>query len=114
MDAKSFEKWQCIANDYLVGDLNEADFCKDRQLDVTHFRHELREVERFEEKLKEQEAGSLSDNLFVELIPQSPKSPSPDQSGGLQVNFRGAAFELVPGFPVEVFRQALQIIKEVI
>lgn len=114
MDAKSFKKWQCIADEYLSGDLNEADFCKSKQLAVAHFRHQLREVERFEEKLKQQETVSSSDNLFVELIPQFPKSPSPDQSGILQINFRGATFELAPGFPVEVFRQALQIIREVV
>jgi len=114
MNTKSFKKWQSITNEFLSGDLNEIDFCNVKQLAVTRFRHQLREVERFEEKLNQQESTSASDNLFVELIPQSTELPSSSQSDILHLNFRGAAFELTPGFPVEVFRQALQVIREVV
>ncbi|MCF6176864.1 MAG: hypothetical protein L3J71_13980 [Victivallaceae bacterium] len=114
MNTKSFKKWQGIANEFLSGNLNEVDFCKGKQLDVTRFRHQLHEVERFEEELKRQEAVSPSDNLFVELIPQSTELSSLSQSEILHLNFRGATFELVSGFSTEVFREALQIVKEVI
>jgi hypothetical protein len=46
----------------------------------------------------------------VELIPNGKVSAS----DCLKVSFREVDFELTDEFPVEVFRQALQVVKEVI
>ena len=53
-------------------------------------------------------------NLFVELVPQPEGKPDQVSPDNIKVKFRGADFELAAGFPVEVFRQALQVMKEVI
>ena len=111
MDAKSYGKWQKVADEFLNSELNETDFCKAKKLDVEVFRHRLREVESYE---KQENVGALEDNSFVELIPQTEESHAIDMTSSLQIQFHGAVFELEPGFPVDVFRDALRVVKEVV
>jgi hypothetical protein len=106
------KKWQSIANEFLISNLNEVEFCNKKRLNVKDFRHMLREVEDHEEKLKDQNVESMSKDLFIELLPQVSDNPEPVIQKNLQLKFRGVSFELAPGFSVEVFRQALQVVKE--
>jgi len=111
MDAKSYIKWQKIADEFLNGDMDEVEFCKAKKIDVELFRRRLREVENYDEQ---ENAGSREDNLFMELIPQGNEDSKVIASDILQVKFHDAVFELKSGFSIDVFRQALQIVKEVL
>lgn len=101
MDKASFEKWQALQDEFLNGELGEKEFCKAKNLDLSWFRKQLSEAEQYEKR---------SENLFVELVPQL-DAPT---AACLNVRFREVAFELADGFPVEVFRQALQVVREVL
>ena len=114
MNDKSFEKWQAIEDEFLNSDLDEVAFCKSRKINLDWFRQKLCDAERHEQKIKQQKPGESSKNLFVELIPQLADNTEQVIPGILRVKFRGADFELAVGFPLEVFRQALQVIKEVV
>ena len=114
MNDKSFEKWQAIEDEFLNSDLDEMAFCKSRKINLDWFRQKLCDAERHEQKVKLQDSKTKSENLFVELIPQPSDNTEPVIPGILRVKFRGADFELAVGFPLEVFRQALQVIKEVV
>jgi hypothetical protein len=114
MNNKSFEKWQAIEDEFLNSDLDEVAFCKSRKINLDWFRQKLCDAERHEQKIKHQKPGESSENLFVELIPQLADNTEQVIPGYLKVKFRDADFELTPGFPVEVFRQAIQVVKEVI
>jgi hypothetical protein len=109
MDAKSFEKWQAIEDEFLNSNLDEVAFCKSRKINLDWFRQKLREAER--QDLKPE---TSPENLFVELIPQLTDNTKPVISGKLRVKFREVNFEFTGGFSIEVFRQALQVVKEVI
>jgi hypothetical protein len=109
MDAKNYAKWQSIADEFLNSELDEAEFCNTKKLNIELFRRRLREVESHE---VQQNSSNQEDNPFVELIPQGLYDPDADD--GVQIKFRGADFILRSGFPAEVFRQALQIAKEVL
>lgn len=102
MDKTDLEKWQVIEDEFLNSDLDEAAFCKSRKLNLDWFRKKLREAE--------QRPGTRSKNLFVELIPEI----KPPAAACLKVRFREVDFELTEEFPLEVFRQALQVVKEVV
>jgi hypothetical protein len=102
MDKGSLEKWQAIEDEFLNSDLDEAAFCKSRKLNLAWFRKKLREAE--------QKPDTSPENLFVELIPQANASAATC----LKVRFREVDFELASGSSVEVFRQALQVVKEVV
>jgi len=102
MNKVDLEKWQAIEDEFLNSDLDEDAFCKSRRLNLAWFRKRLREAE--------QQPGTKPEDMFVELIPEI-KAPSP---ACLRIKFRGADFELTDEFPVEVFRQALQVVKEVV
>jgi hypothetical protein len=110
MNNKSFEKWQTIEDEFLNSNLDEAAFCKSRKLNLDWFREKLGEAEDREEKSKQQKP----ENLFVELIPQPEDKPDQISPSSLKVKFRGVDFEFADGFQVDVFRQALQVVKEVI
>ena len=103
MDKVDLEKWQAIEDEFLNSDLDEAAFCKSRKLNLAWFRRKLREAEQ-------QSSNSEAENLFVELIPQI-ETPV---AACLKVRFREVDFELASGSSVEVFRQALQVVKEVV
>ena len=107
MDAKSYGKWRKVADEFLNSDLDETEFCKAKKLDVAVFGQRLREVEVYEEH---------KDNLFVELISQEDKCEShmAVTTSSLQIEFHGAVFNLKPGFPDDVFRDALRVVKEVL
>ncbi|MDD5599854.1 MAG: hypothetical protein PHV82_18065 [Victivallaceae bacterium] len=102
MDKADLEKWQTIEDEFLNSDLDEASFCKSRKLNLDWFRNKLCEAE--------QRSETNSENLFVELIPEI----KPPTAACLKVCFREVDFELTDEFPVEVFRQALQVVKEVV
>jgi hypothetical protein len=114
MNAKSFEKWQAIEDEFLNSDLDEVAFCKSRKINLDWFRQKLCDAERHEQKIKLQGSKTTPENLFVELIPQPDDKTEPVIPGSLRVKFHGVYFELANGFPVEVFKQALQVVKEVI
>ncbi len=114
MNDKSFEKWQTIEDEFLNSDLDEVAFCKSRKINLDWFRQKLSDAERHEQKIKQQKPQESSENLFVELIPQLADNTEQVIPGNLKIKFREFYFELTSGFPVEVFRQALQIVKEVI
>jgi len=114
MNGKSFEKWQAIEDEFLNSDLNEVAFCKSRKINLDWFRQKLGDAERHEQKIKQQKPGESSENLFVELIPQPGDKVAAVSSSNLKIKFREFDFELPAGFPVEVFRQAIQVVKEVI
>lgn len=97
----NLERWQTIEDEFLNSDLDEAAFCKSRKLNLDWFSKKLREAE--------QQPEASSKNLFVELIPEA-KTPV---TTCLKVRFREVDFELVSSSSVEVFRQALQVVKEV-
>jgi hypothetical protein len=105
MNDKNLEKWQTIEDEFLNSDLNDVAFCKSRKLNIDWFRNKLREAEQQNSKPEKN-----SENLFVELIPEI-KSSTPTF---LKVRFREVDFELTDEFSVEVFRHALQVIKEVV
>ena len=102
MNKTDLERWQAIEDEFLNSDLDEDAFCKSRRLNLAWFRKKLREAE--------QQSESKSENLFVELIPEV----KPSSTACLKVRFREVDFELTDEFSVEVFRQALQIVKEVV
>lgn len=102
MDKIDLEKWQAIEDEFLNSDLDEAAFCKSRKLNLAWFRKKLREAE--------QKPDTSPENLFVELIPEA----RPPAAACLKVRFREVDFELTEEFPLEVFRQALQVVKEVV
>ena len=102
MNKFDFEKWQTIEDEFLSSDLDEVAFCKSRKLDLEWFRKKLRKAEQLPD--------ASSENLFVELIPEI----KPRAAACLKIRFREVDFELTGEFPVEVFRQALQVVKEVI
>jgi len=102
MNKIDLEKWQAIEDEFLNSDLDEVAFCKSRKLNLDWFRKKLSEAE--------QKPDTSSENLFVELIPEV----KPSASACLKASFREVDFELTDEFPVEVFRQALQIVKEVV
>ena len=102
MNKVDLEKWQVIEDEFLNSDLDEAAFCRARKLNLDWFRKKLREAE--------QQSETKSENLFVELIPEI----KPPASACLKVSFREVDFELTEEFPVEAFRQALQVVKEVV
>ena len=110
MNKVDFERWQAIEDEFLNSDLDEVAFCKSRKISLEWFRQKLSDAERHEQKTKQQN----SKNLFVELVPQSEGKPDKLASSNLKVKFRGATFELFPGFSVDVFRQALQVVREVV
>ena len=114
MDAKSFEKWQAIEDEFLNSDLDEVAFCKSRKINLDWFRQKLCDAEQHEQKIKQQKPQESPKNLFVELIPQPGAQAESVPPGSLKIKFREFDFELSSGFPVEVFRQALQVVKEVI
>ena len=103
MNKVDLEKWQAIEDEFLNSDLEEVAFCKSRKLNLDWFRKKLREAE--------QQSEARSEDMFVELIPnvKTPLAPS-----CLKIKFREVDFELTDEFSVEVFRQALQVVKEVV
>ena len=105
MNKVDLEKWQTIEDEFLSSDLDEAAFCKSRKLNLDWFRKKLREAEQRSSK-----SEAEAENLFVELIPQANASAAIC----LKVRFREVDFELASGLSVEVFRQALQVVKEVV
>lgn len=109
MNKVDLEKWQRLEDEFLNSNLDEAAFCKSKKLNLDWFRQKLGEAENREEKNKQQKP----ENLFVELIPQ-PGQAKLFNSGSLKIKFREVDFEVAAGFPVEVFRQALQVVKEVV
>lgn len=100
----SFKKWQALQDEFLNSDLDEAAFCKSKQIDLKWFRQQMQDAE-----LHEKHSG----NLFVELIPQM-KTPSVNPADILKIRFREVDFELADSASIEIFRQALQVVKEVI
>ena len=46
MNKADLEKWQAIEDEFLNSDLDEADFCKSRKLNLEWFRKKLREAEQ--------------------------------------------------------------------
>jgi len=102
MNKVDLEKWQTIEDEFLNSDLDEAAFCRSRKLNLDWFRNKLREAE--------QQTDTSSENLFVELIPEI----KPPATACLKLRFREVDFELTEEFPVEVFRQALRAVKEVV
>lgn len=105
MDKTSFKKWQALQDEFLNSDLGEAEFCKSKKLALEWFRQQMREAEIYEKQ---------SGNLFVELISQVKTSTPQASIGCLKIRFREVDFELTDEFPVEIFRQALQVVKEVV
>ena len=105
MNKADLEKWQAIEDEFLNSDLDDVAFCKSRRLNLDWFRKKLREAE--------QQPETKSENMFVELIPQT-KTPGPAFSDSLKIRFHEVDFEFAAGFPIEVFRQALQVVKEVV
>jgi hypothetical protein len=105
MNKVDLKRWQTIEDEFLNSDLDEVAFCKSRKLNLDWFREKLREAEQQSSKPEKN-----SENLFVELIPEI----KPSIATCLKVRFREVDFELADGFPLEVFRQALQVVKEVI
>lgn len=103
MQKIGFEKWQTLQDEFLNGDLDDVEFCKSRNLDLKYFRQKLSEYDHNEKKSKD---------LFVELVPDSSTSNDSISSASLKFKFRDADFELSENFPVEVFRQALRVIRE--
>ena len=101
-----FEKWQVLQDEFLNSDFNEEEFCKSKELDQEWFQRQILEAECFEQQQTE--------DLFVELIPKISEVPAASGYCHLKVRFKQVDFELADGFPVEVFRQALQVIKEVV
>jgi len=102
MNKVDLEKWQAIEDEFLNSDLDEAAFCKSRRLNLAWFRKRLREAE--------QQPGTKPEDMFVELIPEI----KPSAATCLKVRFREVDFELTDEFSVDVFRHALQVVKEVI
>jgi hypothetical protein len=105
MGKVDLEKWQAIEDEFLNSDLDEAAFCKSRKLNLAWFRKKLREAEQRSSK-----SEAEAENLFVELIPEI----KPPVAACLKVRFREVDFELTEEFPVDAFRQALQVVKEVV
>ena len=105
MNKVDLERWQAIEDEFLNSDLDDAAFCKSRKLNLAWFRKKLREAEQRSSK-----SEAEAENLFVELIPQANASAATC----LKVRFREVDFELTSGSAVEVFRQALQVVKEVV
>ena len=106
MNKVGFEKWQVLQDEFLGSDLDEKEFCNSKELDLEWFQQQMQEAESFEQQQTE--------NLFVELIPKIPEIPAVSCSNYLKIRFREVDFELADGFSVEVFRQALQVVKEVV
>ena len=105
MNKVDLEKWQAIEDEFLNSDLDEEAFCKSRRLKLDWFRKKLREAE-----MQSSKPEKNSENIFVELIPEiKPSIPT-----SLKVRFREVDFELTDEFSVEVFRHALQVVKEVV
>ena len=102
MNKVDLEKWQAIEDEFLNSDLDEVAFCKSRKLNLVWFRKKLREAE--------QQPETKSEDMFVELIPEV----KPPSVACLKISFREVDFELTDEFSVEVFRQALQVVKEVV
>ena len=100
MNEVDLEKWQAIEDEFLNSDLDEVAFCKSRKLNLDWFRKKLSEAE--------QQPDTSSANMFVELIPEI----KPPATASLKMRFREVDFELTEEFPVEVFRQVLQVVKE--
>lgn len=106
MNKFEFEKWQVLQDEFLNSDLNEAEFCKSKELEQKWFQQQMQEAESFEQQQTE--------NLFVELIPKIPEVPAVSGSSHLKLRFREVDFELTDGFSIEVFRQTLRVVKEVV
>lgn len=106
MNKVEFEKWQVLQDEFLSSDLDETEFCKLKGLDQEWFQRQMVEAESFE-KLQ-------TENLFVQLIPDISQKTVASNAKCLKIRFREVDFELADGFPVEVFRQALQAVKEVV
>ncbi len=105
MNKVDLKRWQMIEDEFLNSDLDDVAFCKSRKLNLDWFKNKLREAEQQGSKPEKN-----SENLFVELIPEvKPSIPT-----FLKVRFREVDFELTDEFSVEVFRHALQVVKEVV
>ena len=105
MEKANFEKWQVLQDEFLNGDLDEKEFCKSKNVDLKWFREQLHEAELYEKQSK---------NLFVELVPQVSSRTAELTSGILKISFREVDFEVGKNFSVEIFRQVLRIVKEVV
>ena len=111
MEKINIEKWQSLEHEFLNGNLDDVAFCKSNNLNLEWFRRQLRESELRGEKPDSENGNG---NLFVELVPQLEVPGEIANPGVLRVSFREVEFELADGFPAETFRQALQVIREVL
>lgn len=107
MDKISRTKWQELENEFLSGELNDEAFCQTKNLDLEWFRKELAKSEAQDNSGKK----GTSDRLFVELVPQL-ETPGAPNAGMLKLKYREVEIELGADFTVEIFRQALRVIRE--
>jgi hypothetical protein len=116
MNAKGFAQWEKLEEEFLNSDLEEAEFCQSRSLSLKWFRKQRREAENYKWSL-EKEPQVTPEKLFVELVTEP--EPATEQAEKLaetplKVKFREVDFELSENFSVNVFRQALQVVREVL
>ena len=116
MNAKGFAQWEKLEEEFLNSDLAEAEFCQSRSLSLKWFRKQRREAENYKWRMEPEEPDTAQ-NLFVELVTEpEPATEQPETSAvtSLKVKFREVDFELSENFSVNVFRQALQVVREVL
>ena len=107
MNKMSRVKWQELEDAFLSGNLDDAEFCKSKNLNLEWFRQELSKSEL--QETPGRKAGG--DRLFVELLPQV-ETPGLTGCGSLKLKFRGVELEYGNGAGEEILRQALRVIRE--
>lgn len=129
LNAERYAGWRKLHQDFVGSGMTAEDYCRAKGLQLNWFIRQGRKAATYE-KRRINPAGdgepekSRWEKLFVELIPDAesstPSAPvrEPIVTGAtaaapLKLMFREVTFELMPGFPVETFRQALQVVQEV-
>jgi hypothetical protein len=116
MNAKGFAQWEKLEEEFLNSDLVETEFCQSRSLSLKWFRKQRRKAENYKWRIESKEPDTAK-NLFVELVTESePATEQLEKSAiiPLKVRFPEVDFELSENFSVNVFRQALQVVREVL
>ena len=128
MNAERYAGWQKLHQDFVGSGMTAEEYCQAQGLQLNWFIRQGRKAATYEKRRvnpadKVVSEKSLWEKLFVELIqetelptsmPQEPVIAVPTvPAASLKLTFRDVTFELASGFPVEVFRQALQVVQEV-
>lgn len=129
MNAERYAGWQKLHQNFVKSGLTAEDYCQAKGLQLNWFIRQGRKAATYEKRRvnpadKAASVKSRWEKLFVELIPEEKSPTAPPQKPviaaptvprvSLKLTFREVTFELMSGFPVEAFRQALQVVQEVV